>query len=154
MKLIDFEFASREDYSKRQLGTSSHVSPQIIQNLEYDLNKNDIWSLGVLFFCLYTKNRPYNSPDKMKDPTYKCEWLKTIKEERWDEYWISIDVNYKKDINPLLLDKNGNIQEDFKDLIERMLSWDERKRDSLYYIITHPFFNEVRSRKRKICCKC
>ena len=81
-------------------------------------------------------------------------FIKTIKEERWDEYWISIDVNYKKDINPLLLDKNGNIQEDFKDLIERMLSWDERKRDSLYYIITHPFFNEVRSRKRKICCKC
>ena len=151
VKIIDFEFAIKKRYSSKSIGTISYMSPQLLQNLYYDIRKNDIWTLGVTLFSLYTNNRPYKEPKKINDYNLDCQWLIAIKENRWDEYWDAIENSCGKNINKILLDKNSHLPREFKDMIELMLSWGQKDRGNLNNIMKHPFLQKTKS---SICCKC
>ena len=151
VKIIDFEFTTKNRYSSRSIGTMSYMSPQLLQNLYYDTQKNDIWTLGVIFFSIYTNNRPYRQPKKINDNNLDCKWMIAIKEKRWDEYWDAIENSCDENINKILLDENGNLPQQFKDIIELMLCWEQKDRGNLNTIIKHPFLSKTKS---STCCKC
>lgn len=62
-KLIDFGFAIQADIDNpvltSYLGNRLGKSPEIYKYKHYDY-KSDIWSLGVLFYCILYKKPPYN----------------------------------------------------------------------------------------------
>lgn len=149
VKIIDFQFATNEKFSSRSVGTLSYMSPQVLQNLYYDTHKNDIWCLGVMLFSMYTYNRPYSVPNKLDDANYYCDWLMAIKDKNWKRYWLSMERILKSNkINTSLL-VNGNLPIEFKDIIQKMLSWDQKNRCTLKEVLVHPFFKNNES---PVCC--
>lgn len=70
-KLIDFGFAIQADINQpiltSFLGNKLGKSPEIFRFQKYDY-KSDIWSLGVLFYCILYKKPPYNGDlENMKE---------------------------------------------------------------------------------------
>lgn len=62
VKIIDFGFSSYCDTKKSVFcGTSSYLSPEIVQMAEYFPGPSDIWSLGVIFFTLLTGTYPFKA---------------------------------------------------------------------------------------------
>lgn len=139
IKIIDFEYTTESIYSKRQVGTITYMSPQTFLKKNYNTKKNDIWALGVLLFILYTGKRPYSS--EFANSEYTCEWLTAIKEKNWKLFWESIEGSCKGQLNITLIDENNKFNSNFKDLIQKMLCWDENKRANLYHVISHSFLN-------------
>lgn len=60
IKIIDFEFAHFEDdYRNIGKGTAGYRAPEVkVQNVR-NHKAADIYSLGIILFCLYTGNFPY-----------------------------------------------------------------------------------------------
>ncbi|OMJ82128.1 hypothetical protein SteCoe_17246 [Stentor coeruleus] len=62
VKIIDFGFSSYCDTKKKVFcGTSSYLSPEIVQMTEYFPGPSDIWALGVIFFTLLTGTYPFKA---------------------------------------------------------------------------------------------
>ncbi|OMJ78931.1 hypothetical protein SteCoe_21151 [Stentor coeruleus] len=62
VKIIDFGFSSYNDTKKSVFcGTSSYLSPEIVQMTEYFPGPSDIWALGVIFFTLLTGTYPFKA---------------------------------------------------------------------------------------------
>ena len=136
IKLIDFEFATEYRFTNKQVGTLSYMSPEVLFNGMYETKKNDIWSLGVLLFIIYTSYRPYDDTI-FRDDKLISKNLTNIKNNNWLDFWKEFER--KKKLN-----------EDFKDLIQKMLKWKERNRISLDGILNHNFLNESYQKQ----CKC
>jgi len=73
--LIDFGSASRlskKDSTLRILsGTASYVAPEVVVDQEYDGYLSDIYSLGVILFCLATNRLPFEDEDSV----YYYSWV-------------------------------------------------------------------------------
>ena len=141
VKIIDFEYTTKSKYSASKVGTVSYMSHQLIIKETYNTKKNDIWTLGVLLFIIYTGRRPYNSVYVDKNLDLACEWLIAIKEKNWKVFWNSIELSCQGKLNVTLLDENNDFDSNFKDLIQRMLSWNENKRINIDRIFNHLFLN-------------
>jgi serine/threonine protein kinase len=64
LKLADFGFASKADYSGNKLlkecvGTPLYMAPQLLENKYYSV-KSDIWSIGVLAYRMITGQFPWD----------------------------------------------------------------------------------------------
>tara|TARA_B100000161_G_C33492535_1_gene387737 strand:- start:38 stop:946 length:909 start_codon:yes stop_codon:yes gene_type:complete len=153
VKIIDFEFSTQEKSSNTCIGTISYMSPQMLLNFDYDNRKNDIWTLGVLFFCMYTGVRPYSDPSPKKNSknNFNCNWLEAIREKNWVSFWLSVEKSIKN-INNELLDKNNSFPSDFKNMMESMLAWNEKDRSNLNSLINHNFIKQ--SEEINKCCTC
>jgi serine/threonine-protein kinase SRK2 len=62
-KLSDFGFSKDESHSapKTRLGTMLYIAPEVISEngLSYDAKKVDIWSAGVVLYCLLIGKHPF-----------------------------------------------------------------------------------------------
>ena len=61
LKIIDFGLSNKyqENYSlKTIVGTPQYISPEIISGVEYT-DKCDIWSLGIIMYCLLCGYPPF-----------------------------------------------------------------------------------------------
>lgn len=72
-KLIDFGFAKRCEISNetRKCYTLEYASPELLRKGSYDPKCSDIWSLGVTFYVIETKNWPF-----LEKPSIKSQILK------------------------------------------------------------------------------
>ena len=64
VKLADFGFSRHLDENNLMstpCGSQFYAAPEIIKGLEYDGQKSDIWSLGVLLFAIATKSLPWTA---------------------------------------------------------------------------------------------
>ena len=64
VKLADFGFSKKCDENflmKTPCGSPYYASPEIIKGSEYDGQKSDIWSIGVLLFALCTGAMPWTA---------------------------------------------------------------------------------------------
>lgn len=62
IKLIDFghsTFFEENEIFSQKVGTPYYMSPEVLKK-EYNY-KSDIWSLGVVFMFMMTKQRPYDN---------------------------------------------------------------------------------------------
>ncbi|KAK7050488.1 Serine/threonine-protein kinase MARK2 [Favolaschia claudopus] len=116
VKLGDFGFT--REYEKGVLmetfcGTTGYASPEMLQGRKYLGPEVDVWSLGIILYCLLTGTLPFDDDDE--DEMRK----KIIIGEFEDPEWLSNES---------------------RDLIKNVLQQDPTKRLTISQILTHPWF--------------
>ncbi|EGO19924.1 hypothetical protein SERLADRAFT_442739 [Serpula lacrymans var. lacrymans S7.9] len=115
VKLGDFGFTREYDrgvYMETFCGTTGYASPEMLQA------EVDIWSMGVILYCLLTGTLPFDDDDEavMRD--------KVIRGEYEDPEWLSTDA---------------------RDLIRNILQKDPTTRLSIAQILASPWFSQPSS---------
>ena len=100
MKLIDFEFATKAASDQcllTQCGTPLYIAPEILQGTPYG-SKVDLWSLGVICYCMLAGYFPFMSHDQKT--LYRL--IKKGKFTFQAEYWGQISLEARQFIECLL----------------------------------------------------
>ncbi|KAF9451606.1 Pkinase-domain-containing protein [Macrolepiota fuliginosa MF-IS2] len=116
IKLGDFGFTREYDkngFMQTFCGTTGYASPEMLQGKRYQGPEVDVWSLGVILYCLLTGTLPFDDDDEaiMRN--------KIIREDFEDPIWLSLEG---------------------RDLIKNILQKDATKRIMIPQILTHPWF--------------
>ena len=113
-KLCDYGFSKElnKKVTATHLGTPATMAPEIMKNQYYD-SKSDLWSVGIIIYQLHFKGIPYIGASE-------DDILKKIQKK----------TPYKQAKDPLL-----------KDLIDKLLVEDPKKRLSWEEYFNHPFFS-------------
>jgi len=128
-KLIDFGLASMDEEGNRGcanfVGSPEYVAPEIIKRLPYSGFKADVYSLGMVLYCLTFGQFPF------------------IPEQRFEAV-----INGQEHPKLIWPDRNPSfpnaISKSLKDLIEKMLEVDPDIRPSMEEVANHPWLkNEI-----------
>ena len=127
VKLNDFGFSQEFDGKNgkallnRFNGTPIYSSPDVrfASTKGFDGIKNDIFSLGVLLFVITIGDFPFESA------TYSDDKYKFIIKGRFNKFWEFFDFI--------------NISDEFKDLINNLITINPAKRLSIDKILDHPW---------------
>ncbi|KAJ7319025.1 Pkinase-domain-containing protein [Mycena albidolilacea] len=116
VKLGDFGFT--REFDKGSLmetfcGTTGYASPEMLQGRKYFGPEVDIWSLGIILYCLLTGTLPFDDDDE------DIMRQKIIIGEFEDPEWLSAES---------------------RDLIKNILQQDPTKRLPIAQILTHAWF--------------
>lgn len=116
VKLGDFGFTrefEKNTFMETFCGTTGYASPEMLQCKKYTGPEVDIWSLGVILYCLLTGMLPFDDDDEsvMRD--------KIIQGDFEDPTWLSTES---------------------RDLIKNLLQKDSTQRLTLPQILAHPWF--------------
>ena len=116
IKICDYGLSKIGKYIKLEFhkGTNEYLAPEILKVCENISYKCDLWSLGIIIYELYFKERPYRGEND------------NIILEKIEKY------------GKLLLKKTDNKL--FNNLIDKLLEKDSNKRISWDYYFNHPFF--------------
>lgn len=95
-------------------GSIEYAAPEAINQPQYDGFKADIWSLGVVFYAIFTRNLPFQSQGSKNNANY------------FEQY------NYNSPIDMTFVPKN------MQPLICKMLSIDPNERPSATEIRSYP----------------
>jgi serine/threonine protein kinase len=136
VKLIDLGLCKIEEEDTASCvdvcGSVDYISPEILEELPYSAQKSDVWSLGVILYCLLCANFPFSS------------------EERMDALMPADGVS-KKEHPPLLFPRSVVLSRDAKDLCRKMMAVDPSKRITMNQVIKHPWMqmNNAQGRAQK-----
>ena len=126
VKLIDFGTAKifeKGQSENRYVGSSYYMAPEVLKR-KYD-EKCDLWSIGVIFYILLTGRPPFDGNDDE-------EILKNVE--------IGI---YDKTSYPF-----PSLSSYAKDLINKLLQYDAKKRISAEEALEHPWFKTAEFKKK------
>ena len=126
VKLIDFGTAKifeKGHQENKYVGSSYYMAPEIIKR-KYN-EKCDIWSIGVILYILLTGRPPFDGNDD-------DEILSNVKKGVFD----------KKSYPYPLLSSNS------KDLIDKLLRYDPKKRITADEALEHPWFKSAEFKKK------
>ena len=126
VKLIDFGTAKifeKGHQENKYVGSSYYMAPEIIRR-KYD-EKCDLWSIGVIMYILLTGRPPFDGNDD-------DEILENVKKGVYDTYSYPY---------PLLSSHS-------KDLINKLLQYDPKKRISADQAIEHTWFKTAEFKKK------
>ncbi|KAJ7678115.1 Pkinase-domain-containing protein [Mycena polygramma] len=116
VKLGDFGFTrefERGAYMETFCGTTGYASPEMLQGRKYLGPEVDVWSLGIILYCLLTGTLPFDDDDE------DLMRQKIIVGEFEDPEWLSNES---------------------RDLIKNILHQDPTKRLPISQILTHAWF--------------
>jgi len=130
LKLADFGFATKENFSSSRKGTFGYMSPQVIANQEYNCKEADLFSAAVLLFIMVTQHPPFLRAEQTD------KYYKRIYEGNWESFWS--------------VHSDENLSETFIDFITRMFSVDPNDRLTIKEIKSHPWFNGSVPTQREI----
>ncbi|KAJ7176700.1 Pkinase-domain-containing protein [Mycena filopes] len=117
VKLGDFGFTrefERGALMETFCGTTGYASPEMLQGRKYLGPEVDIWSLGIILYCLLTGTLPFDDDDE------NIMRQKIIVGEFEDPEWLSMES---------------------RDLIKNILQQDPTKRLPIAQILTHAWFS-------------
>ena len=127
IKLIDWggaRYFSKHKKMTKVNGTPYYIAPEVLNEV-YD-EKCDIWSAGVIFYILLCGYPPFNGEtDK--------EIMESVKKGEFDyppEEW---DV----------------VSKQAKDLINKMLTYDPKKRPNATQVLEDPWFAQFKGKKKE-----
>jgi len=126
VKLIDFGTAKifeKGQSENRYVGSSYYMAPEVLKR-KYD-EKCDLWSIGVIFYILLTGRPPFDGNDDE-------EILKNVE----------IGV-YDKTSYPF-----PSLSSYAKDLINKLLQYEPKKRISAEEALEHPWFKTAEFKKK------
>ena len=126
VKLIDFGTAKifeKGHQENKYVGSSYYMAPEIIKR-KYD-EKCDLWSIGVIMYILLTGRPPFDGNDD-------------------DEILENVKIGvYDKQSYPYPL-----LSSQSKDLINKLLQYDPKKRISADQALEHPWFKTAEFKKK------
>ena len=134
---IFFDKNGNKIFLKGQLGKSTFMAPEVLENRKYD-EKIDIFSLGVTLFVLRTYQKPFfiaiaKYRGKVVDKLYSY-----IKDKDKEKYWEELTKHIKnKNNNKIIFDPQ------FKDLFFKMVAYNPKERPTIEEILNHPYIAEV-----------
>ena len=126
VKLIDFGTAKifeKGHQENKYVGSSYYMAPEIIKR-KYD-EKCDLWSIGVILYILLTGRPPFDGNDD-------DEILENVKKGVFDRSSYPYP----------LLSSNA------KDLIDKLLQYEPKKRIGAEKAIEHPWFKSAEFKKK------
>ena len=106
-------------------GTPKYMSPQILMMEEYDGIKNDIFSLGKLLLNMVLGMNICFQSEKGN------HYYALIINKLFEEFWRDILGS-------------STVSEDFKNLVVRMIAYDENERPTIDEILKDKWFDELR----------
>jgi Ca2+-binding EF-hand superfamily protein len=109
------QYAASGVICKDMVGTIGYMAPESIQRLCYSA-ESDIWSAGVILYCVLTGIPPFNSEDKHISHRIVHGEYYPMNTTYWD-----------------------GISESAKDLVRKMLTVDPNKRITANGILSHPW---------------
>jgi len=109
-----------QEYSSR-LYTEMFSSPEFFMREEI-VEKSDVWSIGVLLYCLLSGRKPFDGKEKLQLQQQISSGSYTLESDEW---------NY--------------ISEDAKDLIKKMLSVNIEERITVDQALNHPWITQEQS---------
>ena len=148
IKLCDFGFSTKipkDKNGKSQLikgnfGTIQYAAPEIFENKEYNGEKIDIFSLGVILFNLRVQKFGFLSATIPKSPMKPIYNLyKYIKEKNNKLYWYILRNN---------INTNG-LSEEFKNLYLKMVAYNPNERPTIEEIYNDEWMKEIRDLDEK-----
>lgn len=131
LKLIDFGFASKlcgkKGNGKIQLyaGTIPYKAPEISKCKPFSGFSADVFSMGIILFCLISKAFPFDEAKK------KDSFFKPIKQERYDIYWEKVS------------ESGGFFQPLLRNLLNGMFSPNPLTRITTPEILEHSWIKET-----------
>ena len=144
LKLGDFGFSSLIEkkkngmpkYQKIFAGTPHFKAPEVTLEKEYDGEKADIFSLGVILFNITFSKFGFSKFELIDNKSLNLNnnLYKFIKENKKELYWSEIGK---------LININ-DISEEFKDLYFRMVSFNPKQRPKIEEIYNHEWLKEIR----------
>ena len=134
-KIADFGYAA---FNSKKLkdgkGTPGYAAPENYKNNLYNGFKADIFSLGVILFNLYTGNSPFQEAKKEDKAfiyfilgEYEVYWTKFTKAKKGHEKF--------KDLKDF---------EKFKDLVNKMISYNPKDRPTITEILESELMKEAK----------
>jgi serine/threonine protein kinase len=117
LKLGDFSLAKENDKAHSFCGSDNYLAPEILKGEEYSFPV-DYWSLGILLFYLFFKKFPFSHPSDFT----KFQMIRNKQ--------LTFPTGYFPEVN-----------ESAKDLLQKLLEKDPKKRIKFEEIQVHPFFS-------------
>ncbi|KXN82930.1 Serine/threonine-protein kinase ppk16 [Leucoagaricus sp. SymC.cos] len=116
IKLGDFGFTREYDrnaFMETFCGTTGYAAPEMLQRKRYQGPEVDVWSLGIILYCLLTGTLPFDDDDEavMRE--------KIVQGDFEDPAWLSLEA---------------------RDLTKKILEKDTSKRATIPQILAHPWF--------------
>ena len=115
-KLADFGSANQKNFTTTFCGTPLYMAPEMLLKSDYDQNL-DVWSLGILIFELLSGKPPFNVPGELDKLDAQAVLMKTI---------LETGLEFPKWFPTLA-----------KDLLEKMLNKDPKKRLNIEGVANH-----------------
>ena len=126
LKFADFGFASfSKEKQTQQKGTPIYFAPEILNKEEYDGEKVDVFSSGVVLFAFVSGKYPFTEASN-HDRKYRL-----LMEHRHDEYWKPFE-------------KYAYFSPECKLLIQSMLEYEPNQRATLVEITNSEWFNDYK----------
>lgn len=119
LKITDFGFSAMRDYGAHLLhtncGSPHYCAPEVWNGTQdgYDGRKNDAWSCGIILYVMLTGKQPFYDDD--------------------DEVLL-------EKVSEGIVEYPDYLSEGARELIERLLEMDPKKRFSLSKVKRHPWF--------------
>ena len=152
IKVADFGFLSTDakgiSKHKTHLGTKCYMAPEIPRvhlrdQQYYDGRKVDVFSLGLTLLNIVTDKTLIHDASNPKDQKYRY-----IMREEYHRFWDMID----KDLYAIFLHQTESkitfeqfkspLSESLKDLISKMICYDEEKRLTIEEVMKHPWMQQ------------
>jgi len=123
LKLADFGYSklSTKGYMYTYVGTRGYMAPEVVDPNQAYTKSCDIWSSGVILFLMYAGFPPYMEPKKSD------WWFNKLCDGNFNKFWQAHEQTMTFDSG-------------FKDLINRMLTYDSTRRIALDQIKQHRWF--------------
>ena len=124
----------------KRVGSDAYIAPEIILGLNYDGEKCDIFSLGVLLFFIMNYKAPFPIAKviKKKNPTLRL--YSFIKEKKN----INLFWNYiEKYIS------NKKLSNEFKNLFIKMVSYNPKERPTIEQVLNDEWLKDITNLKEE-----
>ena len=127
IKLIDFGCSKMFSRTKNNfhdiIGTLVYCSPEVLAN---NYNETcDVWSCGVLMYCLLSGSFPFKGKDEE-------EIIRSILSGKFE----------------FEIDRFNGISDEVKDLISKCLKYEQKKRITIKEALNHRFFDDLKRAKK------
>ena len=134
IKIADFGLSKQKTTEndgifKEAIGTTEYAPPQMFRKPKYYGDKADIFSLGANLFPLVTGIYGFQ---ESSENDYYYNLLKTNKEEYWNDLDNYLDAKFNKKVST-----------EFKELFEKMVSYNEENRPDIKDLLKHEWFDEI-----------
>ncbi|KAL5008819.1 hypothetical protein ScPMuIL_014400 [Solemya velum] len=127
LKVTDFGFSrsyEAGDISKTFCGSAAYAAPEVLQGIPYHVPLHDIWSMGVILYIMMCASMPYDDSN-----------IKRMVKDQLEK--------------KIVFSKNKKVSANCKDLIQKIMEVNVKKRASIQAMLEHSWMVDVAGKDKK-----